>query len=68
MQTGLVESWRDSPSEWGPLYPFVGWEGWMFAASVLFCIGFFAWKFKLEREVYRREVEQLRNSGETLDS
>ena len=60
MQTGMIDSWRDSPESWGPLYPLVGHESWMLAATVLFCVGFVVWKFAHEAKIYRREVDELR--------
>ncbi len=60
--TGLVESWRGSPADWGPVYPFVGYEGVLLAICATVFIGFLVWKFRNERARYDREVRILRSS------
>ena len=60
MQTGRIETWGGTPGDWGPLYPFVGYETLMLGATLLVCIGFIVWKFNLEKNTYDREVRELR--------
>ena len=60
--TGLVESWRDSPPDWGPVYPFVGYEGVLMTLCAAVFFGFMLWKFLNERTRYDKEVRDLRSS------
>ena len=62
--TGMIESWSQSPLEIGPIYPFVGFEGMMVAACVLFGIAFTIWKFRSESTHYVDSVRQLELTGE----
>ncbi len=60
--TGLVESWRGSPADWGPVYPFVGHEGVLLVICAATIVGFLTWKFLNERSRYDRELRGLRSS------
>jgi hypothetical protein len=62
--TGPIESWNVNPFDVGPLYPFAGWETWMFAACVAFCVVFMYWKFATESAKYRIRARTLRESDE----
>ena len=57
--TGLIHSWSETPNQWGPLYPFVGYENGMLLACVLLCVGFLIWKFLDEHKRYQSEVSEL---------
>lgn len=63
-KTGNVESWVDRPLEIGPIYPFVGWEIWMYLACVLFCIALMVWKIQNENALYAGKVRRLKETGE----
>lgn len=52
--TLAVTSWSENVKELGPIYPFVGYELWMFLACVVFCVGFLVWKFYSEHRKYHR--------------
>ena len=52
------------PLEIGPIYPFVGWEIWMFLACVLFCIALTVWKIRSESAHYAEKVRSLKETGE----
>ena len=58
--TGPIETWNNNPTDVGPIYPFAGWETWMFAACVAFCIVFFIWKFRTESAKYAKAAQHLR--------
>lgn len=55
----VVESWTENPAELGPIYPWVGSEGYMFAACVLFCLWFMVVKFRRENAKYNKKVQEL---------
>jgi hypothetical protein len=57
--TGLIESWTDTPGDWGPLYPFVGHEMEMLLACAAVCLAFVIWKFRDEQRRYQSEVDGL---------
>ena len=57
--TGTIQTWSVNPLDVGPIYPFVGWEMSMFAASVAFCIAFFVWKFTTESAHYAKRAQKL---------
>ena len=59
-----IETWNINPFDVGPIYPFVGWEGPMFAAGLAFCAAFMAWKLRTENAKYTAAAEKLRNSTE----
>ena len=44
--TPTVESWHNTPTELGPLYPLVGYEFVMFIACAAALLGFLVWKFR----------------------
>ena len=59
-----IPTWSGNPLDIGPIYPFVGWEMGMFVACAAFCVGFMAWKFRMENEKYATHARGLRNSNE----
>jgi len=65
--TGLIESWRGTPGDWGPLYPFVGHEMEMLLVCAAVCLVFVIWKFRDEQQRYRCEVNELRSNHKSQD-
>ena len=57
--TGFIDSWSETPTQWGPLYPFAGYETEMLLACVLLCVAFLIWKFSDEQKRYQSEVSEL---------
>lgn len=58
--TGPVTTWQGNPLELGPLYPFVGYETWMFGVSVAICVAFLVWKFISEDNKYKQQAKKIR--------
>ena len=63
MSTGNVENWDGTITDIGPIYPFVGWEGFMVALLVIIWVGWHIWQIKMENARLEREAAQLRQSG-----
>ena len=61
MSLGSIDSWNANPDV-GAIYPFVGSEWVMFAACLVFCVGFMVWKFLSENAKYAERVRQLQES------
>lgn len=62
--TGEVESWTQNPIDLGPIYPFVGWEMFMFLVCLAICIALAIWKITSESAHYASQVRQLKESSE----
>ena len=56
-----ITSWTENVADLGPIYPLVGYEGWMTAACALFCLWFMVVKFRRENAKYDKKVKQLGN-------
>ena len=65
MRTGFVDSWATTPSDVGPMYPFVGWEFPLLVICLMLWIGFTLWQMKFEDSTYAEECEAL-NAGDQL--
>jgi hypothetical protein len=63
MNTGNVESWDGTMTDLGPLYPFVGWEGFMVVLLIIFWIGWHIVQIRMENRKLEEEVQMLRQSG-----
>jgi hypothetical protein len=63
MSTGNVESWDGNVLDIGPIYPFVGWEGFMVLLCLFFWVGWHIWQIKMENNRLEREDNALRQSG-----
>jgi hypothetical protein len=63
MSTGNVTSWDGNIPDIGPIYPFVGWEGFMAVLCVIFWVGWHIWQIKVENKRLEREDGALRQSG-----
>jgi len=61
MQTGLVESWAGNPLEIGPIYPFVGWEVFLFAICVIYWLAYTLWQMKFEHDTHAVDSADLNN-------
>jgi hypothetical protein len=63
MSTGNVENWDGNVMEMGPIYPFVGWEGFMVVLCVIVWVGWHIWQIKMENKRLESEAQRLRQSG-----
>jgi len=63
MNTGNIENWDGNILDIGPIYPFVGWEGFMVVLCLIFWVGWHVWQIKVENARLDREEAALRQSG-----
>ena len=63
MSTGNVENWDGNIMDIGPIYPSVGWEGFMVVLCVIFWVGWHIWQIKMESKRLQTEAQQLRQGG-----
>lgn len=64
MSTTPVETWQNVDGEaLGPLYPFVGIEGWLVAAGVVLWLIWHIWQMRDESRIYRDDLETLRKNN-----
>lgn len=63
MSTGTIDNWDGNILDIGPIYPFVGWEGFMTLLCVIFWVGWHIWQIKIENKRLEREDVMLRQSG-----
>ena len=63
MSTGSIDNWDGNVMDLGPIYPFVGWEGFMVVLAVIFWVGWHIWQIKIESKRLEGESRQLRQSG-----
>jgi hypothetical protein len=63
MSTGNFENWDGTITDIGPIYPFVGWEGFMVALLVILWVGWHVWQIKMENARLAQEAEALRQGG-----
>jgi hypothetical protein len=59
MSTGNVENWVGTISEIGPIYPFVGWEFFMFVLGMAAWVGWHVWQTRFENNTYREDLKRL---------
>jgi hypothetical protein len=63
MSTGSVENWDGNVIDLGPIYPFVGWEGFMVVLCVIIWVGWHIWQIRMENRRLDDQARQLRQSG-----
>ncbi len=63
MSTGNVANWDGNLLDIGPIYPFVGWEGFMVILGVIFWVGWHILQIRAENKQLDDEAEALRRPG-----
>lgn len=63
MSTANFTNWDGNLLDIGPIYPFVGWEGFMVALCVIFWVGWHILQIKTENKQLDDEAKMLRQSG-----
>lgn len=63
MSTGSVENWDGNVTDLGPIYPFVGWEGFMVLLCVIIWVGWHIWQIRMENRRLDEQCRELRQSG-----
>jgi len=63
-----VKDWRVDAETFGPVYPWIGTEFWMFAACLVFCIYFMIWKFISEHKKYDARARELNSDNGLSDA
>ena len=58
MSTTELNSWAVDLAQVGPIYPWVGAEGFMFIVSVVLWLVWHIWQVRYETNTYREEMEQ----------
>ena len=62
MSTGLVDNWLNVDT-FGPIYPFVGSEGMLTIAGLIFWFGWHVWQHKKETAEFDADLENIRKQG-----
>ena len=63
MSTANFDNWDGTVTDLGPIYPFVGWEGFMTVLCIIFWVGWHIWQIKMESKRLETEAQRLRQSG-----
>jgi hypothetical protein len=63
MTTGNFSDWSGNMLDLGPLYPFVGWEGFMVLLAVIFWIGWHVLQIRSENRLHDEQARMLRQGG-----
>jgi len=63
MSTGNFENWDGDLTLLGPMYPFVGSEGFMVILAVIFWIGWHILQIRMENKTHNDAAAKLRQSG-----
>lgn len=63
MTTGNFIDWNGDLLAIGPIYPFVGWEGFMVVLGFIFWIGFHILQIRAETRQHDEEAANLRKAG-----
>jgi hypothetical protein len=63
MTTGNFTDWSGNMLDIGPLYPFVGWEGFMVLLAVIFWVGWHILQIRAENAQLEHEAALLRQGG-----
>lgn len=61
MSTGSFENWAGTISEIGPIYPFVGSEGFLAIAGLVFWIWWHVRQAKIENQAHQEEIKRFGN-------
>jgi len=62
MSTGLVDNWLNIDT-FGPIYPFVGTEGMLTIAGLIFWFGWHVWQHQKESAEFDADLENIRKQG-----
>lgn len=65
MSTGSFESWTGTISDIGPIYPFVGSEGLLAIAGLVFWVWWHIKQTKIENQIHDEELKRF-GDKETL--
>jgi hypothetical protein len=63
MTTANFTDWSGNMLDLGPLYPFVGWEGFMVLLAFIFWIGWHIVQIRMENRQMAGEAAELRRAG-----
>jgi hypothetical protein len=63
MTTGNFTDWSGNMLDLGPLYPFVGWEGFMALLVFIAWIGWHILQVRAESKQHRDQAQLLRQGG-----
>ena len=58
MSTGIIESWNGLITDYGPLYPFVGSEGFMVIIALALWIIWHILQGRMESKIYDEEKDK----------
>ena len=64
MSTGNFTNWDGNMLDLGPLYPFVGWEGFMVVLAFIFWIGWHILQMRAENKQHEEQARMLRQGGD----
>ena len=67
MTTGNFTDWSGNMLDLGPLYPFVGWEGFLVLLAFLVWIGWHILQLRAENKQLHDEVQLLLRQGGNLE-
>ncbi len=62
MSTGLVDNWLNIDT-FGPIYPFVGSEGFLAVLGIAFWIIWHVWQMKKEKAEFEKDIENIQKMG-----
>ena len=71
MSTGNVANWDGNILDIGPIYPFVGWEGFMVVLCLIFWVAWHILQIRMENKQLDDEANNLKRGGglkKALDS
>ena len=60
MSTGNITNWDGNIVDIGPIYPFVGWEGFMVVLCLVFWIAWHILQVRMENAQLEEQAEKLR--------
>ncbi len=62
MSTGLVDNWLNL-DQFGAIYPFVGTEGLLTVAGLIFWFGWHVWQHQKESAEFESDLENIKKQG-----
>ncbi len=62
MSTGLVDNWLNL-DQFGAIYPFVGTEGLLTVAGLIFWFGWHVWQHQKESAEFENDLENIKKQG-----